>query len=201
MSSIWRRILSLVLVLLLLGTGFVYAGGATIISPAQNTVTTSSSLLVSVKLTEPQTIRVTVYEEKNSRENADGSKEYTSVDVSKFNKEDLGKIADVYAGKEAQTLSTGAVASKYSSIVYSTAVTYTNTSDVSFYTKQLSSVSPGLYRVRVEVLADDETVAETQNSFVAIQKKDEEKKQTNLFESKQTSAVKAIQNVLKSLFK
>ena len=200
MSSAWRRIFAIVLILVMLGGSFVYAGGATIISPAQNTVTTSSSLLVSVKLTEPRTIRVTVYEEKTSREAADGTKEYVSTDVSKFTKDDLAKIADVYDGKDAKTLSTGATASRYASVVYSAAVTYTGTGDLSFYTKQLTDVSPGLYRVRVETLAEDETVTETVSSFVAVQKKAEEAK-PNLFESKQTSAVRAIQNVLKSLFK
>ncbi len=200
MSSAWRRIFAIILVLVLLSGSFVYAGGATIISPAQNTVTTSSSLLVSVKLTEPVTIRVTVYEEKISTEAADGTKQYTSVDVSKFTKDDLGKIADVYAGKEGQTLSTGAVAAKYASVVYSKAVTFTGTGDVSFYTKQLSDITPGLYRVRVERLGENDSILETQSSFVAVQKKAEESK-TNLFETKQTSAVRAIQNVLKSLFK
>ncbi len=200
MSSVWRRIFAIVLVLLMFGTGFAYAGAATIISPAQNAITTSSSLLISVKVTEPRTVRVTVYEEKISREAEDGSREYLAVDVSRFTKDDLAKIADVYDGKEAETLSTGVAASRYSSVIRSAAVNYTNTGDLGFYTKQISDVTPGLYRVRVETLGEDETVIEAVSSFVAVQKKAEEEK-PSLFEGKQTSAVRAIQNVLKSLFK
>ena len=62
-----RRVVSLLLVFVMLAAGQVFAAdAAAIVSPAANSIVYTDSLLVSVKVTELKTIRISVYEEKVS---------------------------------------------------------------------------------------------------------------------------------------
>ena len=59
-----RRITAIILAIAVLATGFVFADAAAIVSPAANSIVYTDSLLVSVKVTELKTIRVSVYAER-----------------------------------------------------------------------------------------------------------------------------------------
>ena len=69
-----------------------------------------------------------------------------------------------------------------------------------FYTKQLSSVKPGLYKVVVETMGENETVVSTISSLVAVKQK-EEKQDQNIFQNQTTTALQFIQNLIKKVFK
>ena len=187
-----RRIASLILVFAMLATSFVFADAAAIVSLAANSIVYTDSLLVSVKVTELKTIRVSVYSEKV----VSGDK-LVNADVSKFTEADLKAAAG---------------SGKYTDVLLGEAATYTNTVEIGFYTKQIA-VSPGLYKIKAETLetvmewpegatepVEKVIVTETKSSLVAVKKKPvEEKKQ--VFQNNSTGAVTFIRKILKGLFK
>ena len=187
-----RRIASLILVFAMLATSFVFADAAAIVSPAANSIVYTDSLLVSVKVTELKTIRVSVYSEKV----VSGDK-LVNADVSKFTEADLKAAAG---------------SGLYTDVLLGEAAEYTNTVEIGFYTKQIS-VQPGLYKIKAETLetvmewpegatepVEKTIVTETKTSLVAVKKKPvEEKKQ--VFQNNSTGAVTFIRKILKGLFK
>ncbi len=206
-----RSIVAFALCVVLMASTVCFASSAAIVSPAENSIIQGDSFLVSVKVTEKKTVRVTVYEELES-----SGEELVSASVAKYTTDDLAAIASTaaIAAKNAEAaegegavddttykLSDGTTAKTYTSRVYSEAAEYTNTKDIGFYTKQFSSVKPGLYRVTVETLDEEGEVAEVLHSYVAVKKKPAEEK-TTLFQNQQGStAIKFIQNLLKNLFR
>lgn len=178
MRKSFARIIALMLCLLLM-TGTV-SFAASVVSPTANSIVYSDSILVSVKVTDKSPIRVTVYEEKQK----DSAGNLVSADVADMTSSDLSSL-DL---------------KKYTDSVFSAAATYTNTGDVGFYTKQLSNVKPGLYRVKVETLGENEAVVSTINSLVAVKQK-AEKQDQNIFQNQTTTALQFIQNLIKKVFK
>lgn len=187
-----RRIVSLILVFAMLSTGIVFADAAAIVSPAANSIVYTDSLLVSVKVTELKTIRVSVYAEKV----VSGDK-LVNADVSKFTEADLKAAAG---------------SGKYTDVLLGEAATYTNTVEIGFYTKQIA-VSPGLYKVKAETLetvmewpegatepVEKIIVTETKSSLVAVKKKPVEEK-PQVFQNNSTGAVTFIRKILKGLLK
>ena len=187
-----RRIVSLILVFAMLSTGIVFADAAAIVSPAANSIVYTDSLLVSVKVTELKTIRVSVYAEKV----VSGDK-LVNADVSKFTEADLKAAAG---------------SGKYTDVLLGEAATYTNTVEIGFYTKQIA-VSPGLYKVKAETLetvmewpegatepVEKIIVTETKSSLVAVKKKPAEEK-PQVFQNNSTGAVTFIRKILKGLLK
>jgi hypothetical protein len=187
-----RRIASLILVFAMLATGIVFADAAAIVSPAANSIVYTDSLLVSVKVTELKTIRVSVYAEKV----VSGDK-LVNADVSKFTEADLKAAAG---------------SGKYTDVLLGEAATYTNTVEIGFYTKQIA-VSPGLYKVKAETLetvmewpegatepVEKIIVTETKSSLVAVKKKPVEEK-PQVFQNNSTGAVTFIRKILKGLLK
>ena len=187
-----RRIASLILVFAMLATGIVFADAAAIVSPAANSIVYTDSLLVSVKVTELKTIRVSVYAEKV----VSGDK-LVNADVSKFTEADLKAAAG---------------SGKYTDVLLGEAATYTNTVEIGFYTKQIA-VTPGLYKVKAETLetvmewpegatepVEKIIVTETKSSLVAVKKKPVEEK-PQVFQNNSTGAVTFIRKILKGLLK
>ena len=187
-----RRIVSLILVFAMLSTGIVFADAAAIVSPAANSIVYTDSLLVSVKVTELKTIRVSVYAEKV----VSGDK-LVNADVSKFTEADLKAAAG---------------SGKYTDVLLGEAATYTNTVEIGFYTKQIA-VTPGLYKVKAETLetvmewpegatepVEKIIVTETKSSLVAVKKKPVEEK-PQVFQNNSTGAVTFIRKILKGLLK
>ncbi len=187
-----RRIAALILVFAMLATGLVFAEAAAIVSPAANSIVYTDSLLVSVKVTELKTVRVSVYAEKVASDD-----KLVAADVSKFTEADL---------------SAAAVDPKYTDVLLGEQDLYTNTVEIGFYTKQIA-VTPGLYKVKAETLetvmewpegavepVEKTIVTETTSRLVAVKKKPEEEK-TQVFQNNSTGAVTFIRKILKNLFK
>lgn len=93
------------------------------------------------------------------------------------------------------TLSDGSVMPKYSDRVYASTVRYTNESEIGFYTKQLSSVKPGLYKVTVK------SSSGTTSCYAAVKEKQAEPEKSNIFTTQKSGALQFLRNVLRSLFR
>lgn len=148
----------------------------TIISPAQSV--SGSNLLVSVKITAPKSIKVYVYEEKE-------------------------KIGDKLVSIKPSTISEENFASKtLYSVSVMTPETFDGTGNLQFYNKQLNNITPGLYRIKVDVIDRNGTVtaSSVQRSLV-IPKTSEAANGNEIFQSQQTGALQWVQNLLKSIFK
>lgn len=230
----FKRIAAFVLTIVMLACSLSFAAdpAATIVSPAANSISTSDSILVSVKLNQPGTVRITVYEEKIKtvevltkaavsgpavtgpaiEETTDSAVETTVTEAAvtapaiKEKEEKFSTYASVVY-KSVDTTSFEAIdfvsnpaLATYVDRIYVNPVTYKSTENIGFYTKQLTGVKPGLYKVSVQVLDKNGKVTETTSSLIAVKEKPATEEKV-VFEQKQTGALKILQNLLKSLFK
>ena len=206
----FRRILAMVLALIMLASVSAFASAA-FISPAASSIVYSDSLLVSIKVSDAESIRVTVYEKKDSRQvevqNDQGETEkktqYFSVDVADLTEEDVALLA---AGKQSDEngdpilLSTGVRVKRYTDFILGEPELFSNESGIAFYTRQIQDVKPGLYRVKVELL-DDEGIAYSIRSAFVVVKEKELAPQEDVLAEPQNGVVTVLQNLLKSIFK
>ena len=124
--------------------------------------------------------------------------EYSPVDASELTTADLAKIAAGSRYDENGSpilLSDGSEMPEYSDRVYASTVRYKNESEIGFYTKQLSSVKPGLYKV---VVKDG---SESTSCYVAVKEKPAETEKDNIFTTQKSGALQFLRNMLKSLFR
>ena len=224
----YKRIIAFVLTIVMLACSFSFAADptASIVSPAANSVFASDSLLVSVKLNNPCTVRITVYEEKikvvdvNATASAISGAAVTAPAISAAAITETAITVPAINGEDAEFATYASVSYKsvdttsfeaidfvsnpalstYVDKIYLNPVTYTSTEKIGFYTKQLTGVKPGLYKIKVQVLDEKGKVTETVSSLIAIKAKPVVDEKV-VFEQKQTGAIKVLQNLLKSIFK
>lgn len=176
-----KKVLIFVLVtsMMLLNLGFVFATSdpdVTIVSPGQNV--SGNSLLVSVKLTAPKTIKVNVYEEKEKV-----GDQLISVNTAGLSSKD-------FSGKT------------FYSVAIMPSETFESTDDLQFYNKQFNDISPGVYRIKVEVLDKDSAVTDSSSLRTIVTAKENEAGKANeIFQPQQTGALQWVQNFFKSIFK
>ncbi len=234
------RIISFVLALCMLMSSTVFAAApkASIVSPSADTVVSGDSLLISVKVADKNSVKVTVFEELETVTDAKTSKAaLISVNPSLLTEADLKAISSDYSAKsdassvkeketpvsdnaaaeststaavteekgESQTASPAAIPAStkkyvYTDIEYTSPAGFTASGELGFFTKQLTGVKPGLYRVQVDVLDADGKTAESIVNFVAVKEKPAEAK-TDIFETQQSGAMTFLSNLLKSIFK
>lgn len=203
-----KRIIAIVIIAMLMCSSFVFAGAAAIVSPAANMIVYSDSFLVSVKIAEPKTVRISIYEQKELN-----NEQLTSVNVVNMSSEDLAVIAQgpppAITGEATATevevatvasLSANISAKQYISVALAEPTTYTCTGMLGFYTKQIDNVKPGLYKIEVQTLNAAGEATETTNSFVAVKVKPVAEK-INIFETPQTGALQFLQTLLKNIFR
>ena len=170
------------------------------VSPAVESVVNSDSLLISLKITKPETIKVSVFEEKQLV-----GEELKSVDVN--NIETLQAATTATASSVttdgvavASSVTASGVTAKFVSEEVMVPETFTSTNTLSFYTKQLNNVTPGLYKVKVDTIdAEGKVLYSTQN-LVVVKGVAKETEKTDLFESNQSGISQFLQNLLKSIF-
>lgn len=174
-----NRILSVIILLVIL-CGTVFASGAqdpaiTIVSPS--TTVYGDNLLVSVKMTAPKTIKVFVYEEKKKVGDT-----LVSIDPEAISEKDLTN-------------------STIMSVSVMTPETFTGSASLQFYNKQLSEITPGLYRIKVDTLdANGLSVASVSTQVAVMSKDSQPKEDSKIFQSQQSGALQWVQNLLKSIF-
>lgn len=169
----------LVAIVMLFNISFASAApdpAVTIVSPSQSV--SGTNLLVSVKITAPKSIKVYVYEEKE-------------------------KIGDKLVSIKPSTVSEENFASKtLYSVSVMTPETFEATGNLQFYNTQINNITPGLYRIKVDVL--DKSGAVTGSSVLrslVIPKDSETANGNDIFQSQQNGALQWVQNLLKSIFK
>ncbi|MEG1583425.1 MAG: hypothetical protein RR131_00070 [Anaerovorax sp.] len=163
------------IVTLIFSTTFVFAAkdsAVTIVNPVSQSTTTATNLLISVKVTQARTIKISMYEEK-----ALVNGKYVSIDLA--------------AG--------GSVPRKedMKSYLVFQPVTYNTPGKLMFCTKQVNGVHPGLYRVRVDTLASGKVIYSSEN-YVGVKSKEDSG--SKIFDNQQSGTFQFLQNILKSIF-
>ncbi|MDD4564460.1 MAG: hypothetical protein PHE79_03165 [Eubacteriales bacterium] len=176
-----RMTIVFVLVIALLCTPFVSSAAGdpsvTLVNPASNSTVYSNNILLSVKLTQPKSIKVSVFEEKQMIN---------------------GTLSSVNINALAASNGTVNKASFISQPIGIPA-NFTSSNNLSFYTKQINGLKPGLYRIRIDTLDNSGNKTHTSDSYVAVKEKTEET-DANLFNSRQSGTVQFLQNLLKNIF-
>lgn len=174
----------LVIVMMLLSTVFSFAASdpaVIIVNPTASSTIYSTNLLISVKVTQPKTIRIKVTEEKKKIND-----NYYATTIDEIQKAEQAREAD----KPAAT---------FVSIALEDADTYVSQNYLSFYTKRFEKVTPGTYRIRVETLLNGQVIYSTE-SLVMMREKVVETTDAKIFISSQSGATQFLQNLLKSIF-
>ena len=172
----------------------------TIVSPAVESVVNSDSLLISIKITKPETIKVSVFEEKQLV-----GEELKSVDVNNIETLEAATTAtsssvSVDGAVTTTSVTASGVTTKFVSEEVMVPETFTSTNTLSFYTKQLNNVTPGLYKVKVDTIdAEGKALYSTEN-LVVVKGVANEAEKTDLFETNQSGISQFLQNLLKSIF-
>lgn len=171
-------ILTLVLTLLC-GTVGVHAArdpNVFLVNPAPNSIVNTNNLLISVKLTEPKKIKVTVFEEMQI---VNGTRAAVNVN--------------------ALTTTNGSInTSGFVEDIVDAALPFTSKNNLSFYTKQVNVPGPGLYKIQIETLDEANKVTATNNSYVVV--KEKAANEAKIFDSPQSGTMQFLQNLLKNIF-
>lgn len=174
-----KYILILVFVITLIcSTTFAFGAqdtAVTIVNPVSQSTTTANNLLISVKVTQARTIKISMYEEK-----ALSGGKYISVDLNKVSNGNAPRKEDMR-----------------SELVFQP-VTYNTTNSLMFCTKQVNNVKPGLYKVRVDTLGASGNVLYSSENYVGVKTK--ETSESKIFDSQQSGTFQFLQNILKSIF-
>lgn len=177
-----KKLIAVLTVILTLLCGTIVSSAAgnpnvVLVNPASNSTVYSNNLLISVKLTQPVTIEVTVFEEKQI---VNGT--YSAINVN------------------ALTTSNGSInSSSFKSIAVTAPATFTSTNNLSFYTKQVNNLKPGLYKIQIDTLDSARKTVYTNNSYVVVKEKTDEEA-AKIFDTPQSGTMQFLQNLLKTIF-
>ena len=145
----------------------------TIVNPVAGTMIYSDNLLVSVKITTASSIRVSVAQEFKV---VNG--ENTVVSLEEYQKAEKNEVTGAAIGSAAMFNSSGAL---------------------SFYTKKVENVKPGLYRITVDTISADEKILFTNTNLVEIKPKEESADITPQ-ESQPSGPAQFLKGLLKIIF-
>lgn len=180
-----KYIIAVLLIVMMLSTTVVSFAASDpsviIVNPTVGSTIYSTNLLISVKVTQPKTIRVTVTEEKKKIND-----NYYSTTIDEIEKAELAREA----GKPAST---------FVSIPLETSDIYVSQNYLSFYTKRFEKVTPGTYKIKVETLFAGQ-VTYSSESFIMMREKPVETTTAKIFSTSQSGATQFLQNLLKSIF-
>ncbi|MDO4553366.1 MAG: hypothetical protein Q4C22_07510 [Bacillota bacterium] len=173
-----KLVVALVLIVSLFCSTTLAFGAAdpsvTIVNPVSNSTVYADNLLISIKVTATKTIKITVYEEKLL--NADGS-------VSSLDTLDAINEVDADSLRHAVVMPTE---------------TFLSNGSLSFYTKQVNSVTPGLYKIRAVTVDSGGKTLYSSDTYVVVRAPSEA--QAVVFESQQSGVLSFLQNFLKNIF-
>ncbi|MDX9888249.1 MAG: hypothetical protein RBS51_03175 [Anaerovoracaceae bacterium] len=197
----WKRILAMLLIVALvflvaLTPSIDKSYGAedpavTVVNPINNTTVYANSILISIKLTAPETIKINLY--KQVKNDAAGN----PVPLS-FGEWD--KIQD-----ELKAIASGSAVTTSPSIqvlqgwVMET-VTFTSTGDLAFFTKKVENLGSGVYKIKIDTLDKDEKIIYSQDQIVFVKEKTAQPIKPSVFENSQPGTVSFLQNLLRSIF-
>lgn len=153
----------------------------TIVNPVNASTATSSNLLISVKVEQTKSLRISASEiRKITGKNPAG--ENITVPLVET---DLKGIVE--GTIEANTLSYNNISSEV----------FNSDKKLSFYTKKLEKITPGIYVIKVDTVAQ-EKVTHSSKAYVVVKNKPEA--ESKMFETSQTGTAAFLQGLLKSVF-
>jgi len=144
----------------------------TVVSPGASV--TGNSLLISIKMTAPKTIKVFVYEEKLKSGNQLKSIDPLNTNVDKVNPDDIRSVSIIKP------------------------LTYKNTSSLKFFNKKIENVGEGLYRICVATLDAKGNIVATSNVRAVMLSKSTSA--TDIFQDN-GGLLKWVQNFIKNIFR
>jgi len=179
-SAVKKHIGTLVLAacLFFCSTSAVFAAAnpnVTIVNPVSGKQIYSDNLLVSVKMTAASTIFVSVTQEFKI---VNG--ENTTVSLEEYLKAEKSETSSVLIGNTDS---------------------FTSANNLSFYTKKVENVKPGIYRITVNTVDADNKILFTNDSTIEIKPKEENPADTAVIESQQSGAAQFLKNLLKIIFR
>lgn len=180
-----KYLIAVMLIMMMLfstAVSFAAADSAvTIVNPTAGSTIYSTNLLISVKLTKPKTIKVTVTEEKKKVNDT-----LVSTTVDEIVKAELARSA-------------GKPAADFVSVPLGDPEKYTSENNLSFYTKKYEKVTPGAFKIKVETISGGQ-ITNSSESLVMMKEKEVEATDAKIFNSSQSGATQFLQNLLKSIF-
>lgn len=167
-----------VVLMLLCNTVFSFAAAdpnVVLVNPASGSTIYSNSLLISVKLTQPKTIRVSFYEKRQMVNGTSAAVNISTLTASSANSTDFYEV------------------------LKSTSAPFKSTTNLSFYTQQINNLTPGLYRIKIDTLDSSNNVIYSSSSLVGVKDKSEAS-ESKIFETEQSGTMQFLQNLLKTIF-
>lgn len=163
----------------------------TVVNPVSGTTIYSNSLLISVKLTAPETIRVNLY--KQVKHDAAGTPVAITYEEWDRHKDELASIASGSA-----TITAPSITALNGWVMEP--VVFSSTSDLSFFTKKVENLSYGIYKISIDTVASDGSVIYNTSQYVILKEKAAAPEPVNVFQNSQTGTVNFLQNLLRSIF-
>lgn len=197
----WNRLLAmLVIVALVFVVGFTSstdkAYGAedpavTVVNPLHNATVYANSILISIKLTAPETIKINVYKQVKH----DSAGNPLTLSFTEWDK----------VQEELKAIQAGSSASASPSIQVlqgwvTETVTFTSTSDLAFFTKKVENLSTGVYKIKIDTMDAEDKAIYTKEQIVFVKEKAAQPEKPKVFKSSQPGTVNFLQNLLKSIF-
>jgi len=185
---------AIVTFIMMFNTGMASAASdpaITVVNPISGTTVYSNSLLISVKLTAPETIKVNLY--KEVKHDSAGNPIAVSVEEWEKYKEELAAIS---AGTTSITAPSITILNGW----VMDPVVFSSTSDLSFFTKKVDNLSYGVYKISIDTIASDGSVIYSTNQYVILKEKAAAPEPVNVFQNSQTGTVNFLQNLLRSIF-
>ncbi|MCL1808338.1 MAG: hypothetical protein FWG42_01055 [Clostridiales bacterium] len=161
---------------LLLSAQAVFAApnpSVTIVNPVSGSTVYADSLLVSVKVTTAAAIKVSVTQEYKV---VNG--ENTTISLEEYQKTDKSELA---------------------SVAFGATESFTSTSSLSFYTKKVENVKPGIYKITVRTVDAEDKVLYTNSNPVEIKAKEGQADPAAL-ESQASGPAQFLKGLLKIIF-
>jgi hypothetical protein len=146
----------------------------TIVNPVSGSVVYSDNLLVSVKMTAPVEIRVLVTQEFVVVDDED-----TSVSLTEHLETPSGQIRSVEFG---------------------TVEEFTNVNNLSFFTRRVEDVTPGIYRITVQTVNERGDVLHTNSSPVEVRAPEDNAANTAQTSTQGSGTAQFLRNVLRTIF-
>ncbi len=222
----FRRAVCLASVFCMLFGGVAFAApgaGASIVSPAAGSVISGDELLVSVKVSDKKKISVLIFEEKELSLDRDKKERLVSLDCGNFTAEDLDAVEEAFVKSYEQAedavfekgKAVGSFEFNYKDakktvkdVLVSDPAAYTAVGEAGYFSKKMEKLSPGLYRVQVQLLGKDDEPEAVYDSFVVLKEKESDEGKTGeafaaqiSSEGQKTTLVNSVKKIFKSVIK
>ncbi len=197
----WNRLLAMLVIVALIfvvaftsSTDKAYGAedpAVTVVNPLHNATVYANSILISIKLTAPETIKINVYKQVKH----DSAGNPVTLSFTEWDK----------VQEELKAIQAGSSAAASPSIQVlqgwvTETVTFTSTSDLAFFTKKVENLSTGVYKIKIDTIDAEDKAIYTKEQIVFVKEKAAQPVKPSVFKNSQPGTVSFLQNLLKSIF-